>query len=56
MHLLNDEDLKNKDIPAFQKLFDRPFLWLIVGFITMAVFYTIWGIYEIYTLPMATLP
>lgn len=45
-----------EEIPVIQKLFDRPFLWLIVGFITMAAFYTFWGIYEIMTLTKAPLP
>jgi len=55
---LNENNKINNDenIPAIQKLFDRPFLWLILGFVTMAVFYTLWGIYEIYSLPAATLP
>lgn len=49
-------DSETETIPAIQKLFDRPFLWLIVGFVTMAVFYTIWGIFEIMKLPKAPLP
>ena len=53
-------DSQSKDdaevIPAIQKLFDRPFLLLIVGFVTMAAFYTIWGIVEIVILPQAPLP
>ncbi len=45
-----------ENIPAGQKLFDRPFLWLIVGFLTMLIFYTVWGIFEILSLPKAPLP
>lgn len=44
------------DIPLFQKLFDRPFLLLFAGLIVMFGFYTIWGFYEIMSLPKATLP
>jgi len=47
---------EHETIPAAQKLFDRPFLWLTVGFVTMAAFYTLWGIYEIMKLPKAPLP
>jgi hypothetical protein len=39
-----------------QRLFDNVFLWLIAGILVMAVVYTGWGLYEILTLPPATLP
>jgi len=43
-------------IPTAQKLFDRPFFWLIAGFAVMLIFYTLWGLFEIWNLPKATLP
>jgi len=43
-------------IPTGQKLFDRPFLLLIAGLLVMFLFYTGWGLWEILTLPKATLP
>ena len=43
-------------IPLGQRLFDNVFLWLIAGILVMAVVYTGWGLYEILTLPPATLP
>mgnify|MGYP000940834872 CR=1 FL=1 len=50
-------DEKNDDeIPAIQKLFDRPFLLLIAGILVMLVFYTLWGIWEIFKMPQAPLP
>ncbi len=49
----NDE---KTDIPLGQRLFDRPFLLLAAGIVVMAVFYTLWGLYEILSLPEATLP
>jgi hypothetical protein len=49
-----DEE-KNK-IPLGQRLFDRPFLLLFVGLAVMFVFYTIWGMIEIMTLPKSALP
>jgi len=43
-------------VPLGQRLLDRPFLLLLVGLVVMAAFYTIWGLYEILSLPKATLP
>lgn len=43
-------------IPLGQRIFDSPFLLLVVGFLTTAVFYTLWGLIEILSLPPATLP
>lgn len=52
----NNQDTKPEEIPAIQKLFDRPFLWLTAGFMTMLIFYTLWGIVELMRLPQAPLP
>ena len=49
-------NLSEEDVPYFQKLYDRPFFWLILGIVTMVVFYTLWGIYEIMSLKEAPLP
>jgi hypothetical protein len=43
-------------VPLGQRLLDRPFLLLVAGLIVMFGFYTLWGLYEILTLPRATLP
>ncbi len=43
-------------IPLGQRICDSPFLLLVAGFLTTAVFYTLWGLVEILTLPPATLP
>jgi len=45
-----------ESIPLGQRLLDRPFLLLLAGLIIMFAFYTIWGLYEILSLPKATLP
>lgn len=42
--------------PLGQRLFDNPFLLLAAGIIVMVVFYTLWGLWEILTLPPAPLP
>ena len=46
----NDE---NEPIPAMQSLIDNPFLLLFIGVAMPTVFYTVWGIMEIVTLPVA---
>jgi len=45
-----------EEIPWPQRLFDRPFLLLIVGVAIMAVFYTGWGLFEIGSMTPAPLP
>ena len=44
------------EIPFFQRLYDRPFVLLAIGFIVMLVLFTGWGLWEVMSLPMATLP
>jgi hypothetical protein len=43
-------------IPLLQRLYDKPFLLLIAGLLVMAVFYTLWGLWEVIRLPQANLP
>jgi hypothetical protein len=40
-------------IPIFQRMLDNPFMLLFVGVVFPAVFYIIWGIMEIVTIPIA---
>jgi len=44
------------DIPPGQRLFDNWLLLMIAGIVIMAVIYTGWGLWEIATMPKATLP
>ncbi len=44
------------DVPFFQRLYDRPFLLLALGLAVMLVLFTAWGLWEVLTLPQATLP
>jgi hypothetical protein len=44
------------EIPFLQRLYDSPFVLLVIGFVIMAGVYTGWGLWEILTLPTATLP
>ena len=45
----NDEER----IPAMQSLLDNPFLLLFIGVVMPAVFYLIWGIMEVVSIPIA---
>jgi len=42
--------------PLGQRLLDSPFLLLIAGLVVMLVIYTAWGLWEVLSLPPATLP
>jgi hypothetical protein len=43
-------------VPLGQRIFDNVFLLLFAGLAVMFVLYTGWGMWEITTLPPATLP
>jgi len=38
-------------IPLGQLLLDMPFLLLTIGMTVMLLFYTVWGLYEVMSLP-----
>jgi hypothetical protein len=43
----------NERVPVMQRIIDNPFLLLFIGVVVPTVFYVIWGIMEIITIPMA---
>jgi len=43
----------NERVPVMQKVLDNPFLLLFLGVVFPAVFYIIWGVMEIVTIPLA---
>jgi len=49
----NRHDNENERIPAMQSLLENPFLLLFIGVAMPTVFYVIWGIMEILSLPIA---
>ena len=57
---LTDEELVTAHLEgrpgAFQRLYDRPFVLMAFGFVVMLVLFTAWGLWEVMTLPTATLP
>ena len=50
---MSDDDQKTSWV---QRLYERPFVLLFLGLGVMFLFYTIWGMIEILSLPVATLP
>ena len=44
---------KKVKVPAMQRILDNPFLLLFIGVVMPTVFYIMWGIMEIVTLPVA---
>ena len=42
-----------EEIPAMQKLMDNPFLLLFIGIMMPTIFYIVWGVMEIVTIPLA---
>ena len=45
-----------EETPLGQRLFERPFLLLLLGLLVMFVFYTAWGLLEVVNLPQGQLP
>jgi hypothetical protein len=40
-------------VPVMQRIIDNPFLLLFIGVVFPTVFYIIWGIMELVTIPLA---
>ena len=49
----NNADQSEEAIPVMQHILDNPFLLLFLGIAIPTVFYIVWGIMEIVTIPMA---
>lgn len=47
---------QSEPIPLGQRFFDNIFVLLGLGLVVMIVLYTAWGLWEVLTLPPATLP
>jgi len=45
-----EEDVR---VPIMQRIIDNPFILLFIGVVFPAVFYIIWGIMEIVSIPIA---
>jgi hypothetical protein len=49
----NTDSDRDEKVPAMQRVLDNPFLLLFLGVTMPTVFYILWGIMEIVTLPLA---
>jgi len=47
------EDHEDEPVPVMQRVLDNPFLLLFIGITVPTVFYIIWGVMEIVTIPLA---
>ena len=50
---MNDLDQGNEKVPLIQQLLDNPFLLLFIGVLIPMVVYTLWGVIDILTVPLA---
>ena len=53
---MNDESGSVQEsgrVPVMQRILDNPFILLFIGVVVPAVFYIVWGIMEIATIPIA---
>lgn len=50
---MNDIDSSQEPIPWMQQLLDNPFLLLFIGVMVPMVVYTLWGVIDILTVPLA---
>jgi len=46
-------DNPNEPVPMMQQLLDNPFLLLFLGVMIPMVVYTVWGVFDILTVPLA---
>jgi len=44
------------DVPFLQRLYDSPFILMVLGIVIMLIVFTGWGLWEVMSLPTATLP
>ena len=49
----NAQDGEDEHIPFFQRVLDNPFLLLFIGVVMPTVFYILWGVMEITSIPIA---
>jgi len=47
------DNRENETVPVMQRVLDNPFLLLFLGVTMPTVFYILWGVMEIVTIPLA---
>jgi hypothetical protein len=50
---MNETNDDNERVPLMQQLLDNPFLLLFLGVMVPMVVYTLWGVIDILTVPLA---
>ena len=50
---MSDHDDETSPVPWMQQLLDNPFLLLFLGVLIPTVVYTLWGVIDILTIPLA---
>ena len=50
---MSQSDDANEPVPWMQQLLDNPFLLLFLGVMVPMVLYTLWGVIDILTVPLA---
>jgi hypothetical protein len=50
---MSNEETENGPVPFMQQLLDNPFLLLFLGVMIPMVVYTLWGVIDILTTPLA---
>lgn len=50
---MNEIDNADEPIPMMQKLLDNPFILLFLGVMIPMIVYTLWGVIDILTVPLA---
>jgi len=48
-----EEEVPEEPLPIMQQVLDNPFLLLFLGVVVPTVFYLVWGVMEIVSLPIA---
>ena len=50
---MQHHDDENEKVPMIQQLLDNPFLLLFIGVMVPMIVYSLWGVIDILTIPMA---
>jgi len=53
MNQENPDTLQKERVPVMQRVLDNPFLLLFIGVVVPTVFYVVWGIMELVSIPLA---
>jgi len=49
----DDNHIEPKDIPVMQRILDNPFILLFIGISIPTLFYIVWGVMELISIPIS---